>query len=529
MVGNGNLINQILTINLCVMKTTLLKSMLVALSFVCSVSLMAQPTTAAPTPPEYAASKVLSIYSDAFAPATAWNFGEWNSQTQYVQEQIGDDNVAKFTTTSLGYFGWEFQNDVNAAAMTHLHLDVWVADATTFQLTPICRTQSQGEKSLNVSARAGQWTSVDLDLDDYEEQGLDLSGVFQFKFAGLANKVLYIDNVYFYNSSTEVDTEKPQNLTATLVSSSYYSVILNCSATDNSGAVNFKIEDAANQISQTAGAASGTTVSVTVNNLLPSKTYNFTVSALDAEGNVCETTVQIDAATLAIPAPVTAPTHAEADVISIFSDVYEPATTFNIGGWGQTTTSTKVNLADGEEAYLMDKFNYVGWELNGNVAAFDASAMEYLHVDVYTTNAIAFRITPIWGSESLYNCTPLNKNEWNSYDIPLSAFNGINLANIYQIKMEADNDDAIVLVDNVYFWKNKSTSTLANEVVNEKWQMTVSNGQLTVYAEDSQNMAVYSLLGTCLYQANGRNMSVVLPAGTYVVKVGAEARKVIVY
>ena len=41
------------------MKTTLLKSTLMALSFVCSVSLMAQPTTAAPTPPEYAASKVI--------------------------------------------------------------------------------------------------------------------------------------------------------------------------------------------------------------------------------------------------------------------------------------------------------------------------------------------------------------------------------------------------------------------------------------------------------------------------------------
>ena len=432
-----------------------------ALLFASSASVMAQPTTAAPTPPEYAASKVLSIYSDAFTPATGWNFGVWESGSSYSQIQVEGDNVAQFNVGSVGagYFGWEFHSDVNAAAMTHLHLDVWMSEATTFHLFPICRTQQSGEKSLDVTTLAGQWTSVDLNLDDYEEQGLDLSGVFQLKFAdNIANKVLYVDNVYFYNNSTEIDTEKPQNLTATLASASYYSVILNCSATDNSGAVNFKIEDAANQISQTAGAASGATVSVTVNNLLPSKTYNFTVSALDAEGNVCETTVQIDAATLAIPAPVTAPTHAEADVISIFSDVYNPATTFNIGGWGQTTTSTKVNLADGEEAYLMDKFNYVGWELNGNVAAFDASAMEYLHVDVYTTNAIAFRITPIWGSESLYNCTPLNKNEWNSYDIPLSAFNGINLANIYQIKMEADNDDATVFVDNVYFWKENSTS-----------------------------------------------------------------------
>lgn len=519
------------------MKTTLLKSTLMALVFAFSANVMAQPTTAAPIPPEYAASKVLSIYSDAFTPATGWNFGVWDSGSTYSQIQVEGDNVAQFNVGSVGagYFGWEFHSDVNAAAMTHLHLDVWMSEATTFHLFPICRTQQSGEKSLDVTTLAGQWTSVDLNLDDYEEQGLDLSGIFQFKFAdNIANKVIYVDNVYFYNDSEEIDTEKPQNLTATLVSSSYYSVVLNCSATDNSGAVNFKIEDAANQISQTAGAASGATVSVTVNNLQPSTTYNFTVSALDAEGNVCETTVQIDAATLAIPAPVTAPTHAEADVISIFSDVYEPATTSNIGGWGQATVSTKVDLTENDEAYLFEKFTFVGLELNNNVPAFNASNMEYLHVDVYSPNAEAFRITPVWkngnaGAEHLYTCTPLSHNVWNSYDIPLSAFNDINLASIYQIKMEADNDDAIVLVDNIYFWKNNSTSTLANEVVNEKWQMTVSNGQLTVYAEDSQNMAVYSLLGTCLHQANGQNMSVVLPAGTYVVKVGAESRKVIVY
>lgn len=513
------------------MKTTLLKSTLMALVFAFSANVMAQPTTAAPIPPEYSASKVLSIYSDAFTPATDWNFGEWGSGSSYTQIQVEGNNVAQFNVGSVGagYFGWEFHSDVNAAAMTHLHLDVWMSEATTFHLFPICRTQS-GEKFLDVTTLAGQWTSVDLDLEAFESQGLDLSGIFQFKFAdNIANKVIYVDNVYFYNNSAEIDTQEPENLTATLASVSYYSVILNCSATDNSGAVNFKIEDAANQISQTAGAASGATVAVTVNNLLPSTAYNFTVSALDAEGNICETTVQVEATTLTFPASASVPQHDAADVISIFSDAYEPATNFNIGGWGQTTISTKVNLTDNDEAYLMDKFNYAGWELNGNVAAFDASEMKYLHVDVYTPNAVAFRITPIWGGESLYTCIPLNQNEWNSYDIPLSAFNGINLANIYQMKMEADNDDATVIVDNVYFWKENSTSTLSNEVVNEKWQMAVSNGQLTVSAEDSHSMAVYSLLGTCLHQANGQNMSVVLPAGTYVVKVGAESRKIIVY
>ena len=78
------------------MKTTLLKSTLMALLFAFSANVMAQPTTAAPTPPEYAASKVLSIYSDAFTPATGWNFGVWESGSSYSQIQVEGDNVAQF-------------------------------------------------------------------------------------------------------------------------------------------------------------------------------------------------------------------------------------------------------------------------------------------------------------------------------------------------------------------------------------------------------------------------------------------------
>ena len=103
------------------MKANLYSIVLMAGAMISSVNAFAQPTTSAPTPPELAKSKVISIYSDAYA-STGFDFGEWKSGSTYALEKIGDtDNIAKFTTTDLGYFGWEFSK-VNTAAMDKLHV-----------------------------------------------------------------------------------------------------------------------------------------------------------------------------------------------------------------------------------------------------------------------------------------------------------------------------------------------------------------------------------------------------------------------
>lgn len=513
------------------MKLTLLKPALSVLISCMTLSVWAQPTTSATTPPDYAASKLISLYSDAYTQNVGWNFGDWGSGTTYVQEQINSDHIAKFTTTNSGYFGWEFTSDVNAATMTNLHLDVWIAENTTFQLFPICRTQPNGEKFLEVTAQAGVWTSVDLNLEDYQNQGLDLSGIFQFKFANLGNKVIYIDNVYFYNSSTEVDTEKPQVLTASLVSTSYFSAVIACSATDNSGAVNFEIKDEANGITQTGGAVSGATTNITVNGLQPAIAYNFVVSASDADGNICETTVSVPVTTLSLPTSAAIPQHAATDVISIFSDAYTPATSFAIGNWGQTTVTTKIKLAEGDEAYLMEKFNYLGWELNNNVVAFDASNMNYLHIDIYTPNATSFKITPIWdnGNESQQDCTPLTTNKWNSFDIPLNNFTDINLTNIYQIKMVTESTGTTVFVDNVYFWKEEQTATISATTSNpQSMRLTAGEKQLNISLAAQENIQVFNMLGICLYNATTQNATIQVPAGAYIVKAGNNIQKITV-
>ena len=62
------------------MKMNGLKLALTACTIIASGSVYAAPTTSAPTPPELAKSKVVSIYSDAYS-STGFNFGEWGSGT----------------------------------------------------------------------------------------------------------------------------------------------------------------------------------------------------------------------------------------------------------------------------------------------------------------------------------------------------------------------------------------------------------------------------------------------------------------
>ena len=431
-------------------------------------------------------------------------------------------------TTDLGYFGWELQRDVNAATMEKVHIDVWSEEGFTFRLTPICRTQLLGEVFHDVTVKAGEWTSVDLDLSVYSDGGADLSGIYQLKFDQIGARTFWIDNVYFYTTSTEVDEEAPANLTAEMVSASYYSATLKCSATDNSGAVTFNVVDEANGVNVSQGGVSGVETEVVVSNLEAGKDYNFTVSAFDLDGNVCETTAQLQATTLAVPAPADAPTEKAENVISIYSDVYEPATTFIFGSWGQTTTAKAVKLGDGDNAYFLDRFNYIGMELNGNKADFDASEMEYLHIDIYSPNITRFQITPIWGSEALYDVT-VNQNEWNSIDVDLSeAYPALDYTNIYQLKMQAEpGSQTTAFIDNIYFWKEDKSGveTVGGE---NGVKVYAAEGGVCVDAAAVVEVQVYDLAGVRVFDADAQSARISLSAGVYVVKAGEVVNKVVV-
>lgn len=161
------------------------------------------------------------------------------------------------------------------------------------------------------------------------------------------------------------------------------------------------------------------------------------------------------------PADVPTPTLASSDVLSIFSSAYAPATTFNIGYWGQTTGSELIEI-DGKKVYKLRAFNYLGWELNPHI---NISDYEYMHVDFWTAVETPFGFTPISPSyeegvpnlEKGYVVPNVVLIEWNSYDVPLSYWaEDVDLSDIFQIKFDQGaGPEVIAYLTNVYFWKGE--------------------------------------------------------------------------
>jgi hypothetical protein len=267
------------------MKANLYSIVLMAGAMISSVNAFAQPTTSAPTPPELAKSKVISIYSDAYA-STGFDFGVWGSGSTYALEKIGDtDNVAKFTTTDLGYFGWEFSK-VNTAAMDKLHVDVYGDAAFSVRVVPITGGTEVGQ---TIEVSAGKWTSVDLDTKVFADGGANLANVYQIKFDKVKSQTFYIDNVYFWSTSTDVDTEAPAWVSDPTAVASSTSATISVNANDNvSTTLTYEVSETADfeTLEATVNGKANETTEIALKGLSPEKDYTYYVRVKDMAGNV---------------------------------------------------------------------------------------------------------------------------------------------------------------------------------------------------------------------------------------------------
>ncbi|NPD85322.1 hypothetical protein HNS38_11155, partial [Lentimicrobium sp. L6] len=163
-----------------------------------------------------------------------------------------------------------------------------------------------------------------------------------------------------------------------------------------------------------------------------------------------------------IAAPV--PSHDQADVVSVYSGTYTDIAETNFNpNWGQSTAISFVDVA-GNETMKYANFNYQGINLGSNDGTVqDLSAMEFLHVDIWTADATVVKLTPISAStgEFLYELTPLTQGTWNSYDIPVGDFTDVSMADIHQLKFDgqAGVNPSNIYLDNIYFYKEPTTAT----------------------------------------------------------------------
>lgn len=163
------------------------------------------------------------------------------------------------------------------------------------------------------------------------------------------------------------------------------------------------------------------------------------------------------------PAP-TAVARNASDVISIYSQHYNTIANVNYyPNWGQSTTFGTYKIGN-EEMIQYGNLNYQGIDFN---RVINAANMEFLHLDVWTTDLTALEIFPISQAtgEKLV-LRNLKANEWNSIDIPLKDFTaqGLSMADIFQIKLVgspfAPAGFGTIFVDNIYFYRNPPVGTV---------------------------------------------------------------------
>lgn len=259
------------------------------------------------------------------------------------------------------------------------------------------------------------------------------------------------------------DTEVPVMVKAEATTIHDTKATLTLNATDNSnGVLTYTVTIGDN--SYTVKGNAGKDVTIDITGLTAETKYDFAVTATDQANNVSEAKTGSFKTTTAftLTAPAT-PTVDANKVISVLSAAYTPATTWNFGGWGQSTVSENINV-DGAPVIHLSKFNYIG--LDGFSNQLDLSGMTHMHIDVLpVTMEGSLGVTPILASGSIKenstkvgDKTTLKLGQWNAIDMPLSDF-GLAFINnkVFQIKFDKGNNATDELyIANIYFYKESA-------------------------------------------------------------------------
>ncbi|MBU6257284.1 MAG: fibronectin type III domain-containing protein [Burkholderiales bacterium] len=161
-------------------------------------------------------------------------------------------------------------------------------------------------------------------------------------------------------------------------------------------------------------------------------------------------------------APATAaPAPAHAVVTSLLTTSAKDVSGTNFfPNWGQATQYTNTVIG-GVETAEYSALNYEGIQL---AATSDLSAEGYVHFDVWTPNvtSLGFDIISA-GPVQAQVASTLTAGSWNSIDIPLSAFSGVDLTHVIQLSFTGLTPAAggTIYVQNLYFWGTGAVASTA--------------------------------------------------------------------
>jgi hypothetical protein len=168
-----------------------------------------EPTVAAPTPTRDA-SKVISLFSDAYSNVTVDTWRTPWSSAELTDVEIAGNPTKKYS--NLDFVGIEtVANQIDISAMTHVHMDIWSPDFTLFgiKLVDFGADGAFGggddvEHQIDIDMPAqGQWVSLDIPLSNFV--GLTTrQNIAQYILVGrpVGTNTVFVDNFYFYNNES---------------------------------------------------------------------------------------------------------------------------------------------------------------------------------------------------------------------------------------------------------------------------------------------------------------------------------------
>ena len=176
------------------------------------VTAILQPITAAPRQQARAASDYISVYSDTYTNETGVDtFPDWGQGGQgssWTTFDFNGDSMLQYI--NLSYQGITF-NSVDVSQMEYLHFDVWTAEVDRIETSLI--SVASGERPVWTVLQSDEWTSIDIPISAFTDQGLSVNDIHQLKFVGdgWAAGTVFIDNIYFYRAATGVVTDDIEN------------------------------------------------------------------------------------------------------------------------------------------------------------------------------------------------------------------------------------------------------------------------------------------------------------------------------
>ncbi len=448
-----------------------------------SVSAYAQPTSAPPTPSQ-AAVDVISLFGESYTSATGLTpttFGV-NNNTAVVANEAGNE-VYQFNVVDGDFQGFDLDEAIDLTAMENIHYDIWVEG--TIDVGAIFNTtvsyhagghltgQTTGYVHTNPipTGQEGQWLSFDIPFNsfapDLSTSPKDIISQLVFTFTNLTSTgPIYVDNIYFWKPP--VDPAMDASLSDLQVDGA---TIDGFSPTELNYTVNVSSADPIPQITAATTTNMNATATITQAGAVPGQA----MVEVTAEDGVTTQTYTVDFV-LSISGPTTvppAPTQAEADVISLFSDAYTSATGLTPTTFGVNNNTAAVVEAAGNDVY---EFTIVDGDFQAFTLddAIDLTTMENIHYDIWvggTTNVGAIFNTVIsyhadghlTGQTTGYaNTNPIapgQEGQWLSFDIPFSNFAPDLAANPKDIISELVfaytnlSDVGPIYMDNLYFWK----------------------------------------------------------------------------